>query len=78
MKPQIMTRIFDPFYSTRKKSGGTGLGLSMTKGIVNLHGGGIYVESELGREQLLRCLFRAKNMSRSGSAIIYRIYREVA
>lgn len=49
MKPQIMTRIFDPFYSTRKKSGGTGLGLSMTKGIVNLHGGGIYVESELGQ-----------------------------
>lgn len=49
MKPQIMTRIFDPFYSTRKKSGGSGLGLSMTKGIVNLLGGSIQVHSELGR-----------------------------
>ena len=43
-----LTRIFDPFYSTREQEGGTGLGLSIAHGIVGHHGGHITVQSERG------------------------------
>ena len=51
--PEDQKRIFDEFQqvdntSTRKK-GGTGLGLSISRKIVELHGGSITVESEVGK-----------------------------
>ena len=45
MKPVVLKHIFEPFYTTRKKTGGTGLGLSMTRSIIKMHGGTITVTS---------------------------------
>ncbi len=46
MTPQMIERIFDPFYSTKDSNRGTGLGLATVRGIIKGHGGFIAVDSK--------------------------------
>lgn len=46
--PEILDRIFDPYFTTKEMGEGTGLGLAVVEGIIQSHGGAIKVESEPG------------------------------
>jgi len=49
MPPQVVKRIFEPFYTTKDQGEGTGLGLSLVYKIIERHEGSIEVESEEGK-----------------------------
>lgn len=53
--PEMMDEIFVPFFTT--KSEGTGIGLSLSKRVMQLHGGGIQVHSVPNQETVFRLTF---------------------
>jgi len=47
--PDVLDKIFDPYFTTKRKGEGTGLGLAVVQGIVKTYGGDITVASNLGQ-----------------------------
>ncbi len=55
--PEVMERMFEPFFSTKEVGKGSGMGLSTVHGIVHEHGGHVVVESRPGEGATFRVLF---------------------
>lgn len=56
IKPEVMNEIFVPFFTT--KTEGSGIGLSVARQIMRVHGGNIKVNSIYGRETTLPLRFK--------------------
>ena len=57
MDKEILDRIFDPYFTTKKPDEGTGLGLAVVHGIISGHGGAVRVHSEPGKGTTFRLFF---------------------
>jgi len=57
MSADMLPKIFEPFYTTKRPGEGTGLGLSTAYGIVKQSGGFIFVDSEVGRGTIFTLYF---------------------
>ena len=49
MSPDVLARVFEPFYTTKEMGKGTGLGLAAVYGTVQNHGGAVHIESTPSR-----------------------------
>jgi two-component system NtrC family sensor kinase len=49
MTPEVRTKLFEPFVTTKPEGKGVGLGLAISRSIIERHHGNIQVESEVGR-----------------------------
>jgi signal transduction histidine kinase len=74
MTPEVKSRLFEPFFTTRDPGKGSGLGLSTVYGIVRQSGAQIWVDSEPGRGSTFRIYFPVISES-AGSMTAAQVHR---
>ena len=67
--PEVLERMFEPFFSTKGLGKGTGLGLSTVMGIVKSHGGFLRAFSTPGAGSTFECYFPIDEVRRAGNSL---------
>ncbi len=57
MAPEVLQKIYEPFFTTKMDGTGSGLGLAMVKGIMENHRGMIEIDTEVGKGTIFRLYF---------------------
>jgi two-component system cell cycle sensor histidine kinase/response regulator CckA len=73
MRPEVLTHLFEPFYTTKQAGQGTGLGLASVYGIVEEHGGELAVESAPGEGTTFTAYFPILAAHRDDAAPVERL-----
>lgn len=71
MRPEILDRVFEPFFSTKPEGKGTGLGLSMVYGFVKQSGGHVKIYSELGQGTTVRIYLPRSMADEDRETVVY-------
>lgn len=69
IEQETMDRIFDPYFTTKEMSRGTGLGLAVVEGIIKKHGGFIIVTSQVGLGTKFNIFLPIAEPSHSGQIV---------
>jgi PAS domain S-box-containing protein len=60
ISPEHLSRIFDPYFTTKTREQGTGLGLTVTKTIIDMHGGHISISNRPGGGAIVTIVLKAR------------------
>ncbi len=71
--PEIMDKVFDPYFTTKETNKGSGIGLSVVHGIVKNHGGAISIYSELGQGTTVKVFFPVSDATPSSQKTVEEI-----
>ena len=66
MAPEVVERVLEPYFTTRKEAGGTGLGLSTTHALITDAGGAITINSTLGEGSIFTVILPEAGVTSQG------------